>query len=604
MKKFLITSFAFICLLSAPAYSQFTIEQLAPENTIIVTGSDDVGNAFERVKRTSLWRLWKSKEIQDMTAEVMEEMASNLKTMYEELGVDEDALIPPDGAAGFALNTLTDEETGASHIALFAFADYGENADKFSELIDAFIQKIEEDNDLEFDEEELLGRTVRVIEIPEQMDEDMDEDFGFDDFGGNPFLPDVGAITDQVSVIYYLREGSLFLAASDLDNLRPALEAIDGEEAEVLGNREDFHEARNQLGEVDGYGLILTRDFGDLMAAVDDSGMIQMMIGQSVEALIGKIGAIGYGYHMDGRTAMLEQTMTIYMPEGKGGIFALMDMETPRSDLPSFVGTDAISYTSVNFKFDGVLEFIRNVINSNPMLAMQLGPQMPAIEEFINGFCNPLGSRMHLVGTIRRPIEADSMNTVVAIECRNQEQFEEFIVESGSALGMEPRDFLGHRIYVMDQLGQGMGMALPSISLGIGGGFLFLGTSVGVEQALRTTGQKHLAGLADDEEYQRAISALADGLQVGWGYSDYLTSLEVTRQVARKTMKESIEQMEEFDPEMAAEMKEELEEAGNVLDKLDVKLLKRFLGPSSWSVRSTDRGFVMTTLLLDASDAD
>lgn len=74
--------------------------------------------------------------------------------------------------------------------------------------------------------------------------------------------------------------------------------------------------------------------------------------------------------------------------------------------------------------------------------------------------------------------------------------------------------------------------------------------------------------------------------------------------MARKTMKESIEQMEEFDPEMAAEMKEELEEAGSVLDKLDVKLLKRFLGPSSWSVRSTDRGFVMTTLLLDASDAD
>ena len=126
---------------------------------------------------------------------------------------------------------------------------------------------------------------------------------------------------------------------------------------------------------------------------------------------------------MDGVSAMLEQTMTIYAPEGKGGIFALMDTETQRGDLPSFVGTDAISYASFNFEFDGVLEFIRNVINSSPMIAMQLGPQMPVIEEFISGFCSTMGSQIQFVGTVRRPLEADSMRTVIATESRDRVRF-------------------------------------------------------------------------------------------------------------------------------------------------------------------------------------
>ena len=49
--------------------------------------------------------------------------------------------------------------------------------------------------------------------------------------------------------------------------------------------------------------------------------------------------------------------------------------------MPTFAGPESISYFTLNFEFDGVQEFVTNVIQSNPMLAMQMAEQLPVIED-------------------------------------------------------------------------------------------------------------------------------------------------------------------------------------------------------------------------------
>ena len=601
MKRHILTVVATSAALAAPVSAQVTIDRIAPENSILVLGADSVQGLLDNAQRTQLWALWQSKEIRDLTKEFVEEFAQGMADMYEELGVEDGTLVHPQGPAGAALYTVTDEQTLRPKLAVFAFADYADNADKFGEFTDALLAKLAEDWDTEFDVEDLLGREVHVIEQPEAAEEPAEDEMDFDEFGGNPFMPDPEALAEQFKKIYVLRDGSRFLASSDPESLRAALEVIDGDKAPAVGDREDFRAALGQVGPHDGYALMLTRDFGGIVDALDESGMMRGMVGPSVPALIGTIGAFGYGYRLDAPSAMLEQTVTMYMPEGKGGIFGLLDTATPRGELPAFAGPETISYTSLNFEFGGVLNFVRNVINSNPMLAMQAAEQMPVIEQFIGQMCSPLGQHVQFLRTLRRPLAADSSGMVVSIECTDQQAFEQFLADNGAAAGLEPRDFLGHRIYSTPEGLMGMMFGIDaSVSLGLGGGQLFLGSSSGVEQALRTVGQRELASLGGDDEYRRAVGALGNGALVGWGYSDVIDSMEAEIHNQRLQVESMVRQMEEFDPEMAAEMKAEMQQQLNIFDHVDPELLRRYIGPSAWMVRSTDDGFVFTNYVLEA----
>ncbi|MCZ6835726.1 MAG: hypothetical protein O7G85_08130 [Planctomycetota bacterium] len=600
MKYHLFAAFIATSIVSAPAPGQHTIEQLAPENTIAVVGCDNVQSMMDNLKRTGVWELWQSDEIKETLHDFLEEFAQQVTDMYDELGMDEEDMTYPTGPAGFSLYTYTDEETMMPKMATFFFAHFGDEGEKFGALMDRLVEKTAEEWDTEFEFEEVMGREVIIIEKPPALEDPDELDEG--DFGGMSFLPDPEDMVEDIERMYLVREGSLLLGASEMSALQTALEIIDGEGPDVLDSREDYQNARRQIGEADFYGLLLTRDLGDLVDSMDDTGMMRMMVGPSVNALIGDIGGMGFGGRSDGPTSMLEQTFTMYMPNGKGGIFSLLDIESPRGDLPAFVGPDAISYASYNFRFSGILDFVKGVIQSNPMLAMQAAEQMPVIEEFIHGLLDPLGSRIDTVSTLRRPIEAGSMGTFYAIECNDPQAFEEFIADKGAAMGLEPRDFLGHRIYAMDgnMLAMMTGGMDMSFALGLGGGRLFLGSTSGVEQALRTVGQEEQASLGDEAEFKRGVAALNNQPLIGWGYADIVDALEVQAHVGRIQMEQTIAQMEEFDPEMAAEMKAELQEQTSFYDKIDPELLRRYIGPSVWQMMSTEKGFVFRQYILKA----
>ena len=53
-----------------------------------------------------------------------------------------------------------------------------------------------------------------------------------------------------------------------------------------------------------------------------------------------------------------------------------------------------------------------------------------------------------------------------------------------------------------------------------------------------------------------------------------------------------VEEIKEFDAAGAAEYQKQIEQSYKVLDAFDFDLLRKYIGPSVWQVRSTEDGFV------------
>jgi hypothetical protein len=71
-------------------------------------------------------------------------MGEDMNKMFQELGVDEDSLVPPEGPAGIAVFPTMDKELNTPKVSFLALADYGtpENADKTNTLADSTLQTL------------------------------------------------------------------------------------------------------------------------------------------------------------------------------------------------------------------------------------------------------------------------------------------------------------------------------------------------------------------------------------------------------------------------------------------------------------------------------
>ena len=204
-----------------------------------------------------------------------------------------------------------------------------------------------------------------------------------------------------------------------------------------------------------------------------------------------------------------------------------------------------------------------------------------------------------------------SINSLYAVECTKPEQIEQLLAEYAGPLGLEPRDFLGQRIYTLAVnpfMMMGGPMMPPgegdTLSIGFGGGYVMLGTTSVVEDALRATGGGDAPSLGDAPAYRRAIRALPAGGTVAWGLLSVADFVEYLNEYIKIMHQQMIEQMEQWDPEAAKEMRGEMRaEALNPLADFDLGIVKRYLGPVAWQLRSSEDGFVGTYYLLEASPA-
>jgi hypothetical protein len=587
--------------ISAPAIADLTIDQIIPENAVVVMGVHDVERSLERFRNTPMHSLLHAPEFREQRDHMTKEFMDGWAEFLAEMGVDDDLRAWPTGTVGMGMYPVMDPELGMPVLAMIAFAQFGEQMDGVMELVRKGIAKAEEDGAIKYEELDILGRAVHVLDFG-AVAEAIEDEFDDDPFGMMMMMPDFSQLFDSFKRMYLVREGDGLLLGSDLGSLTESLERKDRNVA-GLGSREEYRRVLDQLGTNDAFGMIMTRDLVQMISSADQTGMM-MMAGSMASGIFGDIRSVGMSVRLDSPSAMLEQRLALYMPRGKGGLTRLFDVKEPREDLPRFTGPDSTMFLSMNFAFDRLADVIRDIIRSNPMLQMGAGEAFDQVEPTIREVAAMLGPRIYANNAMTRPIAMDSASMLMAIDCRDEQAFENFFSQHAPAMGFEPRDFLGRRIYTMSDdmgmMGMMMGMEAPSISVGIGGGYVFVGTTVGVEQSLRIVSQQdRLPSLADDPAYERAIAVLPQRPLMMWAYSDLATSMEASMKMSELNRREMMERMRQDFPDIAAEMEGE-GRFGQGVDQIDWDLIRRHIGPSVSYVEPTDDGFLSVTYFLSA----
>ena len=589
-------------LCSASSYAQPSIEQLAPQDSVVIVSVSNLAASLDRLQQTKLWELWKTPQVEQLRADLVKQLTEHIDEMLQQLGVEKDTLVPPQGALGFALFPLTPEDLDEPSSGMLLLADYGENADKTGELIDAAIAEADDNPDIKYEVQEINGHSVYSfdlsgVEFAEQIEPDFAPVMPMPMPMGNP-----SEMFTPPTKFHFVRDGSVFMVCTDLDRLTEAIQDEPGGNEPGLADREDYQAIMDQLGESDAYAILLTRDLGKVAAANDPMGMAEMMQ-EMLKTIIGDIQGVGMSLRLESDSAIVEETVVVYMPNGKAGLTALLDTETPRGDLPPFVGLDTVNYVRLNFEFENLPDLVMQVMQ---MIAMMMPPDPELMQEtqnIVSRLCSTLGGEIHIVSTLTRPITAESFSTVFAVKCAQPQEFENFVAEFGPKGGFEPREFLGQRIYSremppMMMPGMAMGGAAIEVSIGISGGYALFGPTAGVEQAMRAVGEVKLPSLEQEASYQRAVDALPDEPAVGIGYSNSVDMFEAMTETQRLAAKQMVEKIKELDPEYAAEFEQEQLAALKQWEAIDAELLSQFIGPSAWYVRATDYGFVIRAYLL------
>ncbi len=621
MKTLLNTTLAATAaaLLAPFAAAQISFERIAPENSILVAGVQNVSAARARFERTSLHALWRSDEMQDLRSEMMAEIEGGLAEVMRELGVDREDFVLPTGSVGLALFAVIDPEIGMPAPAFITFADYGEGADNLQRLLDAVLERGREDGEFETEERDILDRTVLSITFArDEADWDVEgdeDDWGFDDEEDDWGVDDeddawgdeedwefeedplgMGSSFDVFRTVHLVREGSSFLLCSDLGSITEVLDRLDNDRVSGLSEREDYRTALDMIGANDAYAILMTRDLAQLVQAFDQTGMAMMFV-PMIQGLVGNMSSISTGVMFDAPEAMVRSNFAVHMPQGKRGLTDLMDVSAPRGPLPAFVGEGAYSYTSVNFAFNRIVEAAQQYVQENPMLAMMGGAEMlDEVEPIIRPLFESLGSRVHMVGKLERPLTAQSNQSVVAVETTNPEQFEAILAGLAEEYGIEAQDFNGHRLYTGSMPGMmmpNMGVPMPEMALGIGGGYIFMGARPAVEQSLNATGGDQAKVLARNPQLARVLESIPDVPLVSWGYADVVTTIEATvesQRIAMEQMRDEFPWMDEMEGE---------DPFSEFVQKIDYDLIRRYIGPSVTWLRSTDTGFVGSALYFE-----
>lgn len=592
-------------VVATTAVGQPNIDRLAPDDSFLVVSVDNLKETRERFQRTSLWSLWKSDQVQGMLSETIEEFNTRMQELCEDLGVEEGQMVLPDGAVGFAMfpgQPPNDFEDEPSPPGFLLIADYGAGAFKFGRVVDAALERMDEEG-AEFEVNEVMGRTVYTFELADLDLDDMIEVAEMD-FEGMPADMDPMDIVGDMGQVHFLRDGTRFMLSSDLDAMRGALEVVEGDERASIADRDDFLAARSQIGRSDGYAVLMIDSLVQALAGDDPMGM---MVQAMIQSIVGDIRAVSFGVRFDTANSMVEESFGLYMPDGPQGLTALIDTESPRRDPPSFVGPKAVGYTSMNFEFAGIPGLLRNIAQTNPMIGMQLNEMLMQNGAMIEQVCGALGPEVHVVVTLSQPIDLMSLKTLYAISSSQPDQVEAVLAQFAPQMGVEPRDFLGNRIYTLPIDPQMLAMGGPMMagaggdgfSIGFASGYVMLGTTGLVEDALRATGRKDLPTLSDDPDFARAMHVLDEQRTVGWGVVNILDYLAYFKDFEALMQEQMIEQMKQWDAEYAQEMQAEFDaQPAPPWRDFDLETLKRYIGPASWQMRAREDGFVGTYYLL------
>jgi hypothetical protein len=578
-----------------------SVTDLLPANSIFIMSAGSMKASADRIMEMPFMGFMKDEAIQQTIEEMMSDISGGLSEALGEDDVDPMTLLPS-GAMGVSVFPSI---VGAARTALPGLViagDYGDEADRMWQRLGTMMESDAMDDGPEISQEQVGGRTVWRMEMPEFVDE---MNGGMDDMGGmggmGGMLPDPAEVMgDAFRTMWVAREGRYIVLSSSAEAVRRMYDLADGVDVALLSERDDARMLMDRAGGRDMMAAVLMRDLPVMLSGVDQMGMLAVAT-PILQQYFGRITGMSAGITLDGENAMLEQRMFIAMPDGKAGFTALMDSAEATMDIPSFVPADALSYGQFTFEFDGVAPLIGRMARTAAMMGAPMGDPnaVQQMEQIVTQFTDTLGRRVHMLQTRGTTGEPGTGATLVAIQCPDIPGMDQFVSMFGPGMGFEGRDFAGQRIHTMDPGGMMMmagmgGMAGESqpFAIGLGGAHAFMGMQPSVEAMLRSIGDTGGRSLGQSPRVLAAMKALGGGDLVGWGWSDTAATMIESFAAQKRQMDEMMEMMGGMDPAMQAEMMDQMGPLGSMMD-MDPEKLAGMVGDSVWAMRSTADGFVI-----------
>lgn len=605
---------AALCLCAgAPAVlAQATIAELAPERSVVVAGVDDFAAAEAAFESAGLMDLWNEPAIQEWFSEVSEEGLAEMTESLNSLGFTMEDLSTPEGPAGFALFLEGGEDDARdTRYHFLTVADFADNAQTMHDLFVAGLEEEAEDDMIALAEDEYAGVTIWTIEQLDAMDMDDDEDW--EDDWGNDW--DQGGV-EPWTTLYYANPGNSLVVASSLAEIEHAIDRIaGGEQLETVEALTGWGVTKSMLGDgAHAYAVSITEPWFDLTEGIEEAqfndGMTDMppvtqILGASG---LGRVQGMGVAINFDANGHIAEQQFAVAVPE-LTGLMSLIPAEPTPFTAPNFVSADATSFTMLQVDWGQLLPTIREIaMQLPPEVQQQILPGLGMAQGFVGPLFASLGREIYLVSEIQRPFSSTSNQTLVALNVTDEnavrQTFDQLLMMA--PLPLETREFQGGTIWSMPEdmgggmMGGPMGGSMPSLALGAG--HLFIGSTEGIENALRTAGDAGAARLAGDARFLAAAEGVAgNGLSYSW--TDFKATLEYGQwfidnqdEIQRQQLRDFGMTDEEIDEQM------QWMGGGNpALENLpDLAVLGKYIGDSVTTFDVTPQGIVGTTRVLKA----
>ncbi|MFM7052246.1 MAG: hypothetical protein ACKOYN_08960 [Planctomycetota bacterium] len=572
---------------SAQAADLLTIRTLAPDNAFLVVGEEELKGKITRLEGSAFGKLWNDPSVAEETRRVKAGIEKMLMEAAEQSGIDRESMSWP-GSAGLAVTLEVDEELGfpmPQFVFFTDFSDTGEAGVKFVETVFADMEKSGGAN-LKF--EEIRGRRVMVRPMDDEAaagegeGEGAGEGDGMDemdefDMGGPDFAPDEMCVAAD--------KGRMLFASSKaaMDAL---LARVDGAREKSMGDSDKFKGAVELSGGTqDIYGVLMTEPAKPMLALIPQFILVEPLIGQ----LFGNIEAWSFGINV--KDGIVEQGIGIYTPSGKKGLLALADNSSEIKAPPAIVPSDAIGYGRINLSFDKVMSVVDDILGGMPaeqseMIKSQLDIYRPAMTSAFGA----MGPEIHMwtpAPSAEDPMGLES-GSVTAIAMRPDKDSERAVLDflNLMPLGLQSRDFNGRTI-LSDEF--------SPMAIGMGGGFMAIGSSGAVEQAMRALDAKDAGGLASDPDFLRAMAAMSKKPVVAWSWSDAARQLGMLNQMLPMAMAQvplPDEAMGDgaLDPALMMAL----------LGKITPEVSKRCFGAATLELTSTSGGFSTMWRLMPA----
>ena len=573
-----------------------TIDQVAPEQTVIAVSWDGIGEMIERVMDSPAAEMFGSMD--DMSMPMVDMMPDAFGETWKESMKDKSMKeLLGSINMGMAVFPVIDQETTAVTIGMTMFFGLGEAAVPMGEMWDEAMKQYEEEED-SFEFIEIADVEVARVELGG------DDDGEDDPFAGGGMSPMGMSFADAApDRMYAARLDSHIIASTSRTQMERMIDVLAGRDVEGgLGETESWEGISEYIGKDGIRFVMLTGHLGELAKAMGQPFIVDMAK-PMVVAMFGRIEAMGVSLMASEAPLLAKYRMGVLIPEGKSGLMKLFDRNSQREAMPSWISSDMVSYGRMNFDTAGVIPWLKTVMNSNPMIAMQAGQMMDQAEPMLEKLMSGMGDSIESATTVSYPLEAGSMSTMMVMDASDAKVFTDALAEYAPQMGMEPRDFQGHQIYSMDMGGMGMpGLQGADLEMGVavGGNEIFMGSMSGVEQALRSMGDKTTSASTIAADFAPIESYFTGEPVTVWGVSKLGESMKAETEIAMMQMKSQMAGLEDEDPELAAELAEMFGEEEVADDSLSA--IAKLIGLLGYEIMSDDNGFKGHGWILPLSD--